>query len=370
MDLTLSNEQQMLAEALSAFVSRECDANAVRELEASDRGYSTAHWAGLGQIGVPGLMIPEEFGGAGKGLTEMAVACQELGRAPVPGPVVSSSVLATTLLLAAGTTQQQAAWLPTLADGTRTATVAILEPSSRNEWEVPATTFTRDGDMVRINGTKILVPYAASSEAVIVTGLLDGQVAGVVLDVRTVSPDLRRQHDGGGDAVFEARFVDNRVGQDALMLPDAFTSALDRSLQAAAVAAIAYAVGGARRSLDLVVDHASNRVQFGRPIGAFQAVSHRCVDIHCDVEAVEYLCWQAAATFDSPRGRDAVSAAKGFASDAVRRVYTNAHQVMGAIGYSMEHELQLHSRRGKVFELSYGGSAFHYDRVARAMSLG
>lgn len=369
MDLTHSDEARMLAEALASFVSRERAADVVRDLEVSDDGYSRSQWDTLCEIGVPGLLVAEQFGGSGRTMVEMSVACRELGRGAIPGPIGSSAVLATTLLMCAGSDEHRAQWLPELVAGTQTATVAMLEPGARHEWEPRSTRFVRHGDAVRISGTKILVPYASSADAVIVVGVLDGAPAGAIVDMGSSGLGLRRQHDGGGDAVFELQFVDVEVGHDALLRTEDFAGVLDRSLDAAVIAAVAYAAGGAHRALELVIDHASNRIQFGRPIGAFQAVSHRCVDIHCDVEAVEYLCWQAAATYETPRRRSTVSAAKAFASDAIRRIYTNAHQVMGAIGYSMEHELQLHSRRGKVFELSLGGAAFHYHRVADEMNL-
>lgn len=370
MDLTLSDELEMLAEVLASFVSREVTVQAVQVAERSHAGFLAEQWAALAGIGVPALMVPSELGGAGKGALELAVAAKHLGAGAVPGPLISSAVLSTALLAAAAPRSLAEHWLPRLADGRSTASVALLEPGSRHEWETPRTRLSVDGAAVRVSGTKVLVPYAGAADLLIVVGTSDRGLAAVALDREEAGFGLRRQSDGGGDAVYEVSFDDTRAPSDSMLDGDVFVTAFERSLQAAAIVSTAYAVGGAQRSLELATKHASERVQFGRPIGSFQAVSHRCVDMHCDIQATEYLCWRAAAAWDSGDAWYECSAAKAFATEAMQRVYRNAHQVLGAIGYSMEHELQLHSRRSKVFELSYGGTDFHYDRVANAKDQG
>jgi alkylation response protein AidB-like acyl-CoA dehydrogenase len=145
---------------------------------------------------------------------------------------------------------------------------------------------------------------------------------------------------------------------------------LDDALNYATVISLAVALGCAQRALELSVEHAKNRVQFGRPIGAFQAIAHRCVDIRTDLDAIRMLCYQAAWALDNVGvATFEVSAAKAYANMAIRRIFTNAHQIHGAIGYSTEHDLPLYSSRGKTFELSFGSSALHQERVARAMGL-
>jgi alkylation response protein AidB-like acyl-CoA dehydrogenase len=138
----------------------------------------------------------------------------------------------------------------------------------------------------------------------------------------------------------------------------------------AAVGALAYAVGAAERALELTVEHAKTRVQFGRPIGSFQAVAHRCADMRSEIDAVRYLVYQAAWSLASgrPSALEA-GAAKAYGNEALRRVFMHAHQVHGAIGFSTEHDLQLFTRRAKAVELSWGGAASHRERVAQAMGL-
>jgi alkylation response protein AidB-like acyl-CoA dehydrogenase len=145
---------------------------------------------------------------------------------------------------------------------------------------------------------------------------------------------------------------------------------LDRALDHAAVASLAYITGAAERALEMTVAHAKTREQFGRPIGAFQAVAHRCVDMRTDIDACHFLAYQAAWALDGGRAADLeVGAAKAYGNDALRRIFMHAHQVHGAVGFSTEHDLQLLSRCAKAFELTYGGTARQRDRVAVAMGL-
>ncbi|MEJ7582619.1 MAG: acyl-CoA dehydrogenase [Acidimicrobiales bacterium] len=144
-----------------------------------------------------------------------------------------------------------------------------------------------------------------------------------------------------------------------------------RVLDWAAVVQLAYVVGAAERALEMTVRHACDRHQFGRPIGSFQAVAHRCVDMRTDLDACRYLAYRAAWALDQHWAADLeVAAAKAYSNGALRRIFGHAHQVHGAIGFSTEHDLHLFTRFAKAFELSYGSTDRHLDRVASAMGLG
>jgi alkylation response protein AidB-like acyl-CoA dehydrogenase len=372
MDLTLSDEHRMLAEAVRSFVTRDCPAARVREIEASDTGFDVQHWKTLAELGLLGLLVPEEHGGSGRGCFEMAVVCAELGRGPLPSAIIVSSVLATTILLQGTQPAIRDHWMPKLADGTAIVSVALVGPGDRDEWDSSGVEAVDAGGQITLTGTKILVPFANSADVLLVSACSDGAQIVVAVDPASGGVSLRRQDDGGGEPVFEIVFDGVAVGQgDVIAGPDTAGAVLDSALQSASVAALAYAIGGGERSLELSVEHAQTREQFGRPIGSFQAVAHRCVDMLTDIEACRYLCYQAAWAIDGDRTSGLeVAAAGAYGSEALRRVLMNAHQVHGAIGYSMEHELQFHSRRSKVFELSYGGPARHREHVAVVMGLG
>jgi alkylation response protein AidB-like acyl-CoA dehydrogenase len=150
----------------------------------------------------------------------------------------------------------------------------------------------------------------------------------------------------------------------------AATGVIDATLSFAAVGALAYALGAAERTLEMTVEHARTRVQFGRPIGSFQAVAHRCADMRCDVDALRYLVYQAAWCLDADGpSRLEVATAKAYGNEALRRIFMHAHQVHGAVGFSTEHDLHLFTRRAKATELSWGSTALHLERVAQAMGL-
>ena len=172
------------------------------------------------------------------------------------------------------------------------------------------------------------------------------------------------------DPELVARTILDGARGEPLGAPGAASAALVRALDRGAVATLAYMVGAAERALEMTVDHARTRVQFGRPIGSFQAVAHRCVDMRTDLDALRHLVWQAAWSLEAGREAPlAVSAAIAYGSEALRRLFMHAHQVHGAIGFSTEHDLHLFTRRAKAAELQWGSPARHHERVARAMGL-
>ena len=371
MDLEQTDEHRMLAETARSFVERACPSDVVRAIERSERGFLDEHWRTLSDLGFVGLLIPAEYGGGGRGVFDLVVLAEQLGRGPLPSPLVASGVLGALPIVLVGSEELRQRWLPKLAQGTAIATVGLLEPGARDEWAEPRLRLHVARGVARLSGTKILVPFASSCDIVLVTARTDDGTNIVVVDPKQAAVTIRRQEDGGGEPVYEVSF-DDAVADAAEIIatPDTAPALLDRMLDRASVVALASVIGGAERALELSVEHAKTREQFGQPIGAFQAVAHRCVDMLTDLDACRMLCYQAAAALDAERVADLeLGAAQGYATEALRRIYINAHQVHGAIGFSMEHDLQLYSRRAKVFELSYGGATRHRERVAGFMGL-
>ncbi len=359
MDLTLSDEQRMLAEVARSFVERSCSIETVRELEADPVGFRPELWQAMAALGWAGLVVPEGQGGAGRGMLDLVVLCEQLGRGGVATPLLTSTTLATLPLLWAGSAEQQRRWLPALAAGTAIGTLAVLEPGMHDEWDD-----LRLGGVGPLRGTKVLVPWAGVADLMVVATadglrLIEAQRGGIRCE---------RHQALGADPLYTVTLD----GADAEPLdgPEPPGAALPRALDHAAVATLGYAVGAASRALDMSVQYAAERHQFGRPIGSFQAVAHRCVDIRADLDACRLLAQQAAWALD--RGGSAeleVAAAKAYANEAMRRIFMHAHQVHGAIGFSLECDLQLFTRRAKAFELSYGSTARARQRLATAMGL-
>jgi alkylation response protein AidB-like acyl-CoA dehydrogenase len=367
MDLELGDEQRMLVEAARAFVARSCPAALVRKLEASEEGFSREHWHAMGALGWPGIVLPEQHGGGGRGVLELALVCEALGRGPVPSPLIASATLAALPVLWAGTEAQRARWLPGLASGEIIGAMALVEEGARDEREEPA----MEAERGALSGTKLLVPFAAAADVLLVSARAGEGTTLFAVDPRRGGVLCDRIDAIGGDPLYAVTFDGVEVGpEDVIGPPGRARPVIDRALDHAGVAGLASMVGAAERTLEITTEHAGSREQFGRPIGAFQAVAHRCVDMRADIDALRYLVYQAAWMLQAAGDAAlAVGAAAAYGSDALRRIFVNAHQVHGAIGFSMEHDLQLFSRRAKAFELTLGSAGRHRERVARAMGL-
>jgi alkylation response protein AidB-like acyl-CoA dehydrogenase len=344
MNLELTDEQRLLAETARAFVDRHGDGDA---------------WPTIAEAGWAAPLVPEEQGGADAGLLELALVCEALGRGPVASPLIATRVLASLPIYLDGTSEQRDRWLPALADGSAIGTMALLEPAMRDEWDEP-----RMSGAGRLSGTKILVPWATRADVIVVA-----TVAGLrLVEVASANAQID-EHDGLDGEPLAAVTFDATVAEPIGGGRGGVTVAV--VLDHAAVATLAYAVGAAERALELTVQHAGDRHQFGRPIGSFQAVAHRCAEMRAEIDACRYLAFRAAWTLEhSTAPGVAVTTAKSYANEALRRVFLHAHQVHGAMGFTTEHPLHRFTQCVKAFELTYGSTARHRDRLATAMGLG
>jgi len=378
MDLTLTPEQRLLQESARAFLAKSCPLTHVRAMERDARGFDRDLWRRMAALGWTGMALPEPLGGSGRSFLDVALLLEEMGRALLPSPFQPTCVVAAPLLLALADEDQQRRWLPRIVSGELIATLALVEPAWRDEWGEVAMTAEADRDAFSLSGTKRFVPFAPDAELMLVVvrsadGTRGDSDATMLLAVEPAECNVAcaRLETFGGEPLYDVDFSGTRAPRAArLGAPAAVRPVLDRARQHAAVAALSYMVGAAERALELTVDYAKTRAQFGRPIGSFQAVAHRCVDMRSDVDALRYLVYQAAWTLAEQRPADlAVSAAKAYGNDALRRVFMHAHQVHGAIGFSTEYDLQLFTRRAKAAELQLGSASAHRERVAKAMGL-
>ena len=332
MDLFPSPEQELLVATARDFAARTVTTKRVRALEAGESGFDDAHWRAMVDLGWAELAP-----------LELALVAESLGAAALPSPLVITGALRNAVPAAV-------AGLPPEA----VVTLASLVPRARDEWSGP---FPRGAPT--LTGSYLLVPYA-SAASVIVAATGDGLVA---VEPSHGGVASSRESVVGGDASFRVDFMDAH----ATPIDGTIGAALDH----VSVIALAYAVGAAQGALDLSVQHARDRHQFGRPIGSFQAVAHRCADMVAEVDACRLLAYRAAwaLTDDAENAEFAVRSALGYAKDALRRVAMHAHQVHGAIGFSSEHDLHLFTRRIKAFELTAGSTALHQERFATAIGL-
>ncbi|MBI4233738.1 MAG: acyl-CoA/acyl-ACP dehydrogenase [Chloroflexi bacterium] len=378
MDLGFTESQQMLKTSAREFLERECPASYVRAMEEAERGYTPEMWQKLADLGWLGLAFPEQYSGTGGSFLDLCILLEEMGRALLPGPFFTTVVLGGLTILDGGSDAQKQNLLPKIAQGQLTATLALTEASAK--WDPSGVKDVRasrsDGEYV-INGAKLFIQNANVSDTLLVAARTGGgwsAASGLTLllvPTRTQGVSQTLLKTIASDRQSEVVFKDVRVPADAALgQVDQGWPVIERALQRAATANCCWMAGGAQRVLDMTVEYAKQRVQFGRPIGSFQAIQHHCANMAVDVEGSRYIAYQAA--WRVSEGLDAtreVAMAKAWCSDAYRRVCALGHQSHGAIGFTKEHDLQLYTRRAKAAEVLYGDPDFHRELVAQQIGL-
>lgn len=365
MDLGLGEQQEMLRRTARRFLEEECPTTLVRELEDGDIGYSPELWRSMADLGWLGLGLPAEYGGAGGSVVDQVVLFEEIGRAILPSPILPSSVLCGQTLLVAASEEQKARFLPRIAQGEFVVAPALEEtPGSPDGGHAEVTAAAGGGDYV-INGTVLFVPYAHAADYLLCVFrnadilMVDTTSQGVTITPME-SVSKYKQH--------EVVFQDVRVPQENV-LEGAGQGQMESAIQWATVVQCAEMVGRGQKVLDMVVEYSKIRVQFGRPIGGFQAVQHRCADLSVAVDGARLLTYQAAwrLTEGLPCSED-VSIAKAFAGSLSRQAAAAGHAIFAGIAFTVEHDMQLYTMRSKIAEANLGDTDFHLDRVGEYLA--
>ncbi|HMD36183.1 MAG TPA: acyl-CoA dehydrogenase family protein [Vicinamibacterales bacterium] len=377
MNFGLNETQQHVKDAAREFFSKELPMAEVRRLIDTDAGYEPGLWKKVAEQGYTGMIFPEAYDGVGLGPVEMAAVLEEMGRALVPGPFVSTVLLAGTLLDRAGSDEQKKKYLAPICRGEIRATLALLERSA--SWDPAAVRMDAKavGDCFELTGEKLFVGDAAVADFIIVVAR--GPIGDrVILIVPSTSPGLTVTPTPGVDLtrpLYRVSFDRVKVSAgDVLAKGDRAAAALARALDVVAAGLSAEMVGGMQQLLDLTVSYAKTRTQFGRAIGSFQAVQHRCVDLFALVEGARSAAYYAAWTLGPGNvaeadARLAVSVAKAYASDAFREAGNSAIQVQGGMGFTWENDAHLYYRRAKGSELLCGDATFHRNRIGSDLTL-
>jgi alkylation response protein AidB-like acyl-CoA dehydrogenase len=374
MKLAVATEQQELGDAVRRFLADRAPLSRVRELMETPDGIDRQVWQQAGtQLGLQGIAIPESCGGAGFSFAEQAIVLEELGAALYGGPYLASAVLAATALLSGSDEVARAELLPGIASGRTVATLAFTEDDG--SWDPAAVRLTAagaapDGGWI-LDGHKSFVLDGHTADLILVvaatgSGLsLFGVPAGAAGLNRRVLPTL--------DQTRKLARLEFRSVRDARLIgaPGEAGAVLARTLDVAAVALAAEQLGGAQRALDMAVGYAKTRHQFGRPIGSFQAIKHRCADLLLEVSSLRSAVRYAAAAVAEDSAEVAVVAAltKAYASDVYFHVAAENIQIHGGIGFTWEHDAHLYFKRAKSSELLLGDASYHRERLAQRIGL-
>ncbi|MEX0799859.1 MAG: acyl-CoA dehydrogenase family protein [Dehalococcoidia bacterium] len=378
MDLGLDEQQELLKNFARDFLEKECPESLVREMEEDEKGYSPDLWKKMADQGWMGLIIPEEYGGTGMNLCELAVLLEEFGRALVPGPYISTVVLGATPIMEAGSDEQKQYMLPKIASGETIMTLALTEPSAKWDADGVQLEAKKSGSDYVLNGVKLFVPDAHVTDRMIVAArtssgknpedgvtlfFVDSKADGISYEVlKTIAADKQ----------CEVTFKDVKIPADwVLGEVDKGWPIVEKVKKVATVAACAYLVGLAQMDFDVTLNYAKERVQFGRPIGSFQAIQHKLADAVIDVDGSRFITYKAAWSLQEgePDADLMVSMAKAWTSDASRRVVAHGQQIHGGIGFTKEYKIQLYFRRQKWMELMWGDADYHRELVAQKLEV-
>ncbi len=371
MNFAFSEEQEELRKVVRDFLNAKSDEAAVREQMETESGYDESVWSQMGeQMGLQGLIIPEEFGGSGYSYVELIVVLEEMGRRLLCAPYFSTVALAANTLMHCGDDSAKAEYLPGIASGETIATVAFTEANGR--WDEAGITMeaSGSGDSWTLTGEKMYVLDGATAHLVIVaarTGAgvslfaVDGDATGLTRESLSTMDQTRKQ----------ARLTFADTPARLIGAEGSGWDTLSMTLDLAAVALAAEQVGGAQECLDMAVQYAKDRVQFGRPIGSFQAIKHKCADMLLEVESAKsaayYAGWCASELNDELPS--VASLAKSYCSEAYFHTTAENIQIHGGIGFTWEHPAHLYFKRAKSSELLFGDPTYHRELLAQRIGI-
>lgn len=372
MDLTFSEEQDELRKVVRSFLAKHSGEPDVRRLAADPRGHDLVVWRRMaGELGLQGLAVPEEYGGSGFGYVDLGIVFEEAGRALLCGPYLATVALAAEALLRCDDEQARHDLLPGIASGETVATLALTEDGGR--WDASGIRLTAHdrGGGWRLTGAKTYVPDGHLADLLLVAARTPSGISLFAVDadtpglVRTPLPTLDQTRKQA-----RVQFTDTParlLGTEGTAWP-----ALERALATAAVLLAAEQVGGAAAALDAAVDYARIRVQYGRPIGSFQGIKHKCADMLVEIESARSAAYGglwALDTGDDTEIAVAAALAQTFCSEAFTKVAGDAIQIHGGIGFTWEHPAHLYFKRAKSSEVLLGTPAYHRELLATRLGI-
>jgi alkylation response protein AidB-like acyl-CoA dehydrogenase len=376
MDLRFTETQEILKKMARDFLTTECPKTLVRKLEQSEEGYSPEVWKKMAELGWMGLIIPEEYGGMGYTFQDLVVLLEEIGRNILPGPLIAT-ITSTFAILEAGTEEQKKELLPKIAQGELILTTALLEGDSVFDASGIGVKATPKGDDFVINGTKLFVEMAhVANHIICVTRTKDGTspekgITLFIVDSKTPGISCEVMPTIAADKLCEVRFNNVSVPKKNILGKiDEGWPIVEMMLRKGAIAKCAESLGAIDTCVQMTVAYSKERVQYERPIGAFQALQHKMADMWTAMETSRYLVYEAAwmESEGLPCAKEA-SMAKAYVNEVYKDLSKWAVRLHGGIGTSDDHDIPLYYRRSKAADIAFGGTDFHREIVAKKIGL-
>jgi alkylation response protein AidB-like acyl-CoA dehydrogenase len=373
MDLSLSEEEEMLKKAARDFLTDKCPKTLVKEMEEDEKGYSPQLWREMAELGWMGLAFPEQYGGSEMQFLDLSILLEEMGRACLPGPFFSTVVLGGLSILDIGSEEQKQGYLPQIADGKAIWTLALTEPSGSYDAAAIEVEAVADGDDYVISGTKLFVPDAHIADYLLCVARTNKRakpekgITIFIVDAKSPGISYTVLKPIASDKLCEVVFDQVRVPKGNILgkLNQGW-SAVQRIIERAAVAKCSEMVGGMQQVLEMTVDYAKERKQYDRPIGSFQVIQHYCAHMATDVDGSKFSTYQAAWMVSEglPCAKE-VAVAKAWTGEAYKRILALSHQIHGAIGVTMDHDLHFYTTRAAAAAPTFGDADFYREIVAR-----
>jgi len=378
MNYGLDDDEKLLKESFHDFLLRECSKDYVREIEENEKDYSIELWRKMAELGWMGLIFPKQYGGMEGSFLELTLLFEEMGYSCLPSPFFSTVILGGLPILNFGNETQKQEFLPKIARGELIGTLALTETSATYEPDgIMAQAVSEENDAYSINGTKLFVPdmhvarYVISVVRTKESAVPEEGISLFLVDAKKPGIHYSQLRTIASDKQFEVTFDNVRVSRKDLLgnLHQGW-SVVRKILEQAAIAKCAEMVGGAQWVLDATVKYAKERVQFGHPIGSFQAIQHKCANMLVDLDSARFVTYEAAwkLSKELPIALEA-SIAKAWVSEAYRRICAEGHQINGGIGVIKDSDMQLYSRRAKSAELIFGDADLHRELIAQHLGL-
>lgn len=378
MDISFSEDQMEISNQCHKFMENECPPDFVRQMYEDEKGITDELWSKMAEMGWMGMRIPEEHGGLSMGMIDICIVLECMGRAVLPGPFFSTVMLAAEAIIEAGNDTQKQAYLPGIALGELRGTLALYEEDSGPDPEYIQMEASQQGDGFLLNGAKLFVPDAQGSDFIIVAArtqpgndpaegltlfVIDPNTEGVSIEpVITMDGSRKQAH-----VVFDKVKVSSASVLGEL---NQGWAPLEKVLERAIVGITAENLGGSQKAMELAVDYAKVRLAFGQPIGGYQAIKHQCAEMLVDVEGARSILYYAAWALeenDPVEAALAAHSAKSESSDGYVSVAGKCIQVMGAIGFTWEHDAHLYFKRAKSNQVALGDGAYHREKIARLL---